>query len=302
MKPESYDEANDRMGMALGKRSQMDNIPAIRRPKPNPVYNDPFRDLQDNFKITTPDPDPLSTRPSDDDAVEAPIDEEQNNDHPFAIKVKVSVRGTNGDWTQADVGVLSGTYETAGGSAFNANGVAFPDEAVRQFVNRNGNQSFTGYVYLYVPLEQDQDDGVQLANSATKAKAVDGGEVRFRVSPAIEWPNAVRVGSGVATAVRIGTWSIAYVQPAGPPGTPRELRVNIEQTVKNNIVLGEDDEDQSDSIVPAGETKNDILYWDDSTPTNKKWVTLAAPSDEGTWVLGVKDGTMQWIEAEDCDE
>lgn len=49
--------------------------------------------------------------------------------------------------------------------------------------------------------------------------------------------------------------------------------------------------------VPGGATKNDLLRWD---ATLKKWVVIAAPEATGTYVLGVVDGVLTWMDTEDC--
>ena len=48
--------------------------------------------------------------------------------------------------------------------------------------------------------------------------------------------------------------------------------------------------------LPEGDDNNDILYWDGS-----EWAIFAAPSNTGTWVMGVVEGEMEWIETETCD-
>jgi hypothetical protein len=51
--------------------------------------------------------------------------------------------------------------------------------------------------------------------------------------------------------------------------------------------------------LPEASATNDIVYWD-NTDGNKKWKKLAAPSTTGTFVLGVKDGTLQWLATQSC--
>ncbi len=48
--------------------------------------------------------------------------------------------------------------------------------------------------------------------------------------------------------------------------------------------------------LPEVDTENDILYWDGS-----EWSILAAPSNTGTWIMGVVDGVIEWIGTETCD-
>jgi len=229
-----------------------------------------------------------------------PIDEEQEADHPFAIKVKITGKALDSDdWTTADVRVLSGTYSTSGGSNYNANGAAFPAEAYSSSVGKSANGSFNGFVYLYIPLEK-HESGVSIANGSAKVRAIDGGEVRLRATPATEWPNAVVVGSGLATAVRIGTWSVARVNTGTGGVDTFDLRIQIEQSVKDNIVLGDPDtNDDAAKILPPGEATNDLAYWDHEEG-EKKWKKLDAPATSGTFVLGVKDGVLSWLPTKDC--
>lgn len=172
---------------------------------------------------------------------ETPIDEKQESDHPFAIKVEVTGKAGNGDWSTVALKVVSGTYQTFGGTAFNCNDIAFPDLAYDETITKGINGEFTGYVYIYIPLVAD-GAGVAIANSSTKVKAVTGAEIRLRSVPAVVWPQAVKVAGGVATAVLIGTWSVQRVNiSAGIP--TYELRVQIDQKVTDNIVLGDPDKD-----------------------------------------------------------
>jgi hypothetical protein len=50
-------------------------------------------------------------------------------------------------------------------------------------------------------------------------------------------------------------------------------------------------------ILPnGGENRTgDLLYWDGA-----KWVVLPAVVDETLHILGIKDGTLQWVETQDC--
>ena len=171
----------------------------------------------------------------------SPIDEEQEAEHPFAIKVKVTGKGGSGDWSTVELKVVSGTYQTFGGTAFNCNDITFPDLAYDGTVTKGTNGQFTGYVYIYIPLVADTA-GVSISNSATKVKAVTGAVIKLRSAPAVVWPQAVKVAGGVATAVLIGTWSVQRVNiSAGIP--TYELRVQIDQKVTDNIVLGNPDKD-----------------------------------------------------------
>jgi hypothetical protein len=47
--------------------------------------------------------------------------------------------------------------------------------------------------------------------------------------------------------------------------------------------------------VPDGVTVNDVLYWNGS-----EWTILSAPSSTGTWVMGVVEGSIEWIETDTC--
>jgi hypothetical protein len=49
--------------------------------------------------------------------------------------------------------------------------------------------------------------------------------------------------------------------------------------------------------IQAGNEPGQILYWD-----GNEYLPLIAPPSSGTHVLGVKDGAIQWIETEDCDD
>lgn len=231
---------------------------------------------------------------------EAPIDEKQENENPFAIKVEVASKAINGDWATAQLKVLSGLYSTQGGTAYNANGVAFPGEAHSELITKGVNGQYKGYVYLYVPLEIDNAGGVPVSNAPNKFKAADGGVVRLRSSPAVVWPQIVKVaGGGAATSILIGSWGVQRVNVSA--GTPTyELRVQIDQKVTDNIVLGNPaGDDESETPVPFGEATNDMLYWDHATG-QKRWTKLAAPSTSGIWVPGVKDGVMQWFGKATC--
>ena len=47
--------------------------------------------------------------------------------------------------------------------------------------------------------------------------------------------------------------------------------------------------------IDAGTAANQIYIWD-----GNKITTIDAPPSSGTHVLGAKDGTIQWIETEEC--
>lgn len=225
----------------------------------------------------------------------SPIDEKQENENPFAIKVEVASKAINGDWATAQLVVLSGLYSTHGGTAYNANGVSFPDEAHSELITKGVNGEYKSYVYLYVPLELDNTTGVPVSNSPNKFKAVTGGEIRLRSSPAVVWPQIVKAGSGVATAILIGSWGVQRVNVSG--GVPSyKIRVQIDQKVTDNIVLG-GPSDNSEHVLPAGSADGDLFFWD---ATTEKWVTLPAPPTSGKWAVAVKDGVMQWLPGVDC--
>jgi hypothetical protein len=50
-------------------------------------------------------------------------------------------------------------------------------------------------------------------------------------------------------------------------------------------------------ILPDGTNVGDLLYWDGT-----KWVVLPAVEDDTLHILGIKDGTLQWVETQDCPE
>ena len=47
--------------------------------------------------------------------------------------------------------------------------------------------------------------------------------------------------------------------------------------------------------IADGGSPNDMLYWDGS-----KWAALSGPSGNGTFVLGCVDGTLTWMDTEEC--
>jgi hypothetical protein len=50
-------------------------------------------------------------------------------------------------------------------------------------------------------------------------------------------------------------------------------------------------------ILPNGTNTGDLLYWHKDT---KKWLVLPAVEDDTLHILGIKDGTLQWVETQDC--
>jgi hypothetical protein len=225
---------------------------------------------------------------------EAPIDLKQENEHPFSIKVEVLSRGIDGDWSTARVQVVSGTYQIDGGPAYNANGVAFPDFAYNP-VSPEQKSSMKGFAYLLIPLVIDDIAGVPAVNIPNKVRAIDGGVIKLRNMKAIVWPQVVKVAGGIATAVEIGTWGVQRVNvSAGVPSY--KIRVQIDQKVTDNIVLGGPSEN-SEQVLPAGSSDGDLFFWDAAT---EKWVALTAPPTSGKWAVAVKDGVMQWLPAVDC--
>lgn len=50
-------------------------------------------------------------------------------------------------------------------------------------------------------------------------------------------------------------------------------------------------------ILPDGANTGDLLYWN-----GEKWVVLEATQSSTLHILGIKDGTLQWVETQDCPE
>ena len=48
-------------------------------------------------------------------------------------------------------------------------------------------------------------------------------------------------------------------------------------------------------ILPNGNRAGDLLYW-----TGSDWVVLEATQSSTLHILGIKDGTLQWVETQDC--
>jgi hypothetical protein len=48
-------------------------------------------------------------------------------------------------------------------------------------------------------------------------------------------------------------------------------------------------------ILPDGANTGDLLYWN-----GEKWVVLEATQSSTLHILGIKDGTLQWVETQDC--
>lgn len=55
-------------------------------------------------------------------------------------------------------------------------------------------------------------------------------------------------------------------------------------------------------VLPEGQNRGDLLYWDSSSGNNGAWVVLDAPSGTTLHVLGIKSGTLAWTETEDCEQ
>jgi hypothetical protein len=56
--------------------------------------------------------------------------------------------------------------------------------------------------------------------------------------------------------------------------------------------------------LPKGETRNDLLYWNPEGGDDQggAWVVLSAVESEDLYVLGLKDGELQWTRTTDCGE
>ena len=200
--------------------SQLDNIPPIRRPKGNPVYGDPFRSLDDSFRITTPEPDMLPTKGGAAADSNTPQDENSEADHPFAIQIEITAQTPSSKSWSADVTVLAGKYKTDGDTEYTA------AEVTQSFTTSSG--TIKPYVYLFIPLTPKVGGGWM---------AITGGEIRFGANrPVAVWPQVYRSDSGYATSVQIGAWTIQVANISGGVAT-YGYRAVINQIIAEDYVL-----------------------------------------------------------------
>jgi hypothetical protein len=54
-------------------------------------------------------------------------------------------------------------------------------------------------------------------------------------------------------------------------------------------------------ILPRGEDKGDLLYWDPAEGEGGEWVILPPPSGTDTKVLASNGGVPYWLGTEECD-
>lgn len=263
------------------------------RPRPLPPLDLPSAE----FTLFDQRP-PGGSGSSNGDALPSPppaIDEEQEADHPFAIKVEVTAKGLDDDWTTAQVGVVSGLYATAGSSNFEANGVAYPNLAYDGAVAKS---AYTGFVYLLIPLVADNTNGVPASNTPNKVRAVDGGIIKLWKAPIPVWPivSSTTLFPGVAvsaTAVHIGSWGITRVNVSA--GVPTyELRVQIQQNVSDNIVLG-DPSEYGDVISPAPHAFQPSIVSGGITITSGYVNGIEATGADDTTVWTVGSVYLYWV-------
>lgn len=199
---------------------QLDDIPPIRRPKGNPVYGDPFRSLDDSFRITTPEPDMLPTKGSAAADSNTPQDENSEADHPFAIQIEITAQTPSSKSWSADVTVLEGKYKTDGDTEYTA------AEVTQSFTTSSG--TIKPYVYLFIPLTPKAGGGWT---------ALTGGEIRFGANrPVAVWPQVYKTTAGYATSVQIGGWTIQIANISGGAAT-YGYRAVINQIIAEDYVL-----------------------------------------------------------------
>ena len=62
-------------------------------------------------------------------------------------------------------------------------------------------------------------------------------------------------------------------------------------------VAYEDDGSYITRILPNCIFDGELLYWDGN---EEKWKVLPAARSDTLHILGIKDGTLQWVETQDC--
>lgn len=224
------------------------------------------------------------------------LDEEQEAEHPFAIKVKVLSKGLDGDWSTARVQVVSGSYRTDGGSAYNANGVEYPSLAYNPMTPEE-KATYRGSIYLFIPLIADNTNGVPAANVPNKVRAIAGGVIKPLAGSIPVWPVVSRTtlfpGVAVAaTAVHIGSWGVSRVNVS--TGVPTyEIRLSITQKVSDDIVLGGDGRDAvslmtSHAFQPTFASGGIVISYGHIN-------TVPASGADGSTVWGVGSAYVYWV-------
>lgn len=200
---------------------QLDDIPPIRRPKGNPVYGDPFRTLDDKFRINTPEPDMLPSKGGGGEGGEEPQDDESEAEHPFAIQIEITSANPSSKSWAATVTVLSGKYQTDGDTQYTA------AQVTQSFTTSSG--VIKPYVYLFIPLTPKTGGGWT---------AITGGQILFGANrPLAVWPETYRTAAGgYATAVQIGAWTI-QVANISAGVTTYGYRAVINQIIAEDYVL-----------------------------------------------------------------
>jgi hypothetical protein len=257
---------------------QLDDIPPIRRVPRNPVYADPFRDLESTFRIGTPPEENLPSRGGGDTGP-APQDDDQQDDHPFAISVETLETGVSGRAEQWRVKVLGGTYATGDGSPFTVTGGDYPAVVLNEAQHRSpgiGQLPVKTVAILYVPVEpcSASDTGAVKCSDGRFARAVAGGAVAMYTSVPAAFP--VRVFNptlGPGFVVHLGTWTSRYSEDGVGD---RRNRVSVTQLVNDDVVLdAEADTDglSSISICALRATKDRPEGYTEAEGATKGWVT-----------------------------
>ena len=230
------------------------------------------------------------------DGGDDPTKEDQRDDHPFAISVRVTELGLSGEAVKVRVKVLGGTYATGNGDPFTVTGGDYPAVVVDEEQTRAGKWRFNAL--LFVPTEEclSTDDGAVKATTGRYVRAVTGGYVGFTNGAPAAFPNLV-VNPATSTSgffVHLGSWTGRFAEQDVGGVPTRENRLTVAQLVSDDVVL-EADADADDAaprtffargaganvIVSAGAINNIVVAE----------TTISSPSD----------GTKIYIEA-DVDE
>jgi len=87
---------------------------------------------------------------------------------------------------------------------------------------------------------------------------------------------------------------IALLKPLMDISGQDPVKVDISDT---NIIVSIVKKLEDAGIIPRGINTNDTLRWDASA---NAFVIFPAPPTSGTWIKGVVDNTMTWIEGAGC--